>query len=216
MAVVTIRGQLGSGTREIAKQVADILRVDYVDREIIAQVAARLGREEDTIVAKEMPPGSLLGRIVEALEKAGSYGYGDGFTGINIPTWQIPLEDDHYAKALQLVVKELARSGSIVIRGRGSQFILKDHPGAFHVLLVAPPDVRVKRVMEELKLDEEVAREEMDRFDNSRREFITRYFKADLEDPIHYDLVVNTGRVGYQAASSIIVRGVGGPFVNPE
>lgn len=34
MPVVTIRGRLGSGVPEIGRQVADRLRVDYVDREI--------------------------------------------------------------------------------------------------------------------------------------------------------------------------------------
>ena len=57
------------------------------------------------------------------------------------------------------MIKELAGSQSIVIRGRGSQFILKDFPGAFHVLIVAPIEVRVKRVMEKLKLNEEDAQE---------------------------------------------------------
>ncbi len=42
MSVVTIRGHLGSGAPEIGKQVADRLSIDYVDREIIADVAKQL------------------------------------------------------------------------------------------------------------------------------------------------------------------------------
>ena len=40
MSVVTIRGRLGSGAPEVGKQVAEKLQADYVDREIIARVAA--------------------------------------------------------------------------------------------------------------------------------------------------------------------------------
>jgi len=106
------------------------------------------------------------------------------------------------------VIKELAGSKSIVIRGRGSQFILKDFPGAFHVLIVAPVEVRVKRIMEKLKICEEDARKEMARFDDGSREFVKRYFRADIADPINYDMVINTNRFSIEGAASIIVDAI--------
>lgn len=200
MSVVTIRGQSGSGAAEVGRQIADRLHVDYVDREIIAEVAARLHRQEREVVAKEMPPGSLLGRIVEALGRTG----GAGFEGAYLPLWEIPLDDARYFEALKSVVKELARPQSLVILGRGSQFILKDYPGILHVLLVAPIEVRVKRIMQDLKLKEEAAKQEIASFDRSSREFIKRYFHTEWEDPVNYDLVINTGHLSYQAAASIV------------
>ena len=73
MAVVTIRGQLGSSAPEIGRLVADRLHADYVDQEIIAEVAARLVWPEQGSAQKEIPPGSLLGRIAEALKRVGIY-----------------------------------------------------------------------------------------------------------------------------------------------
>jgi cytidylate kinase len=200
MSVVTIRGQLGSGAPEVGRQIADRLHADYVDREIIAEVAARLNRQEQDVVAKEMPDSSLLSRIAEALGRGGVC-----FEGAYLPTWEIPPDDTRYLEALKFVVKELARSQLLVIRGRGSQFILKDYPGALHILLVAPIEERVKRVMENLWLDQEAAKREIERFDKSRREFIKRYFHAELEDPAYYDLVINTERLSFEAAASIVV-----------
>ncbi len=204
MSVVTIRGQLGSGAPEVGRQIADRLHADYVDREIIAEVATRLHRREHEVIAKEMPPSSLLGRIAEALGH--NYAFGDAYAGAWLPTWEIPLGDTRYFEALESVVKELARSQSLVIRGRGSQFILRDYPGALHVLLVAPLELRVKRVMRDLKLNPEAAKQEIERFDNSRHEFIKRYFHAELEDPAYYDLVINTERFSFQATASIVVN----------
>lgn len=204
MPIVTIRGQLGSGAPEIGRQVADRLEVDYVDRAIIAEVAERVKRNEQEVMAKETPPASLLGRIGEAL--ASSYATGLGFEGAYLATWQIPLDNVRYLEALRTVIRELAESQSVVIRGRGSQFILKDYPRALHVLVVAPFEVRLKRVMESLKLDTERAKQEIARFDNSRREFTKRYFKAELEDPAHYDLVINTEFLSFNAAVSIVVE----------
>jgi cytidylate kinase len=204
MSVITVRGQLGSGAPEIGREVADRLQAGYIDREIIAEVAARLHRQEEDVIAKEMPPSSLLSRIAEALEH--SFVFGDGFAGAYLPLGQIPLNDARYLQALESVIKELARSPSVVIRGRGSEFILKDHPGSLHVLVVAPLELRVERLMENLNLDRETARQEAERFDSSLREFIKRYFKAEREDPVNYDLVINTGRFTLQAAASMIVN----------
>jgi cytidylate kinase len=203
MSVITVRGQLGSGAPEIGREVADRLQAGYIDREIIAEVAARLHRQEEDVIAKEMPPSSLLSRIAEALEH--SFVFGDGFAGAYLPLGQIPLNDARYLQALESVIRELARSQSVVIRGRGSEFILKDYPGSLHVMVVAPLELRVKRLMESLNLDQETARQEAERFDSSLREFIKRYFKAELEDPLNYDLVINTGRFSLQAAASMIV-----------
>jgi cytidylate kinase len=203
MSVVTIQGQLGSGATEVGKQVAEKLQADYVDREIIAEVAARLHRQEQEVIAKEILPSSLLGRIAEALGH--SYGFGEGFEGAYLPISEMPLDDARYLQALKSVVRELARRQPLVIRGRGSQFILKDSPGALHVLVVAPLEVRVKRLMQDRKLDQETAKLEIARSDKSLREFIKRYFKAELEDPAYYDLIINTERFSFQAAASIVV-----------
>ena len=204
MPVITIRGQYGSWTAEIGELIARKLNIDYVDREIIAGVAERLRRPSTIVADKEMPPSTLLGRIAEAMAQTAYLGDGI-YTGLYSPLYEIPLNDTNYLSGLEHVIKELAASQSIVIRGRGSQFILKDFPGAFHVLIVAPIEVRVKRVMERLKLNEEDARKEIARIDDGSREFVKRYFQADIADPINYDIVINTNRLSIEGAASIIV-----------
>ena len=206
MPIVTIRGQLGSGAAEIGKKVAELLYADYVDREIIAEVAARLQRNEQDVIAKEMPPSSLLGRIAEALDRG--IPFGAGVEGAYLPAWEIPLDDRRYLQALESVVRELARGQSLVILGRGSQFILKGYSNSLHVFTVAPLKVRVKRIMEEGKSSQEAAEREISRFDSASREFIKRYFQAGWEDPIQYDLVLNTENLRFQAAASIIVQAI--------
>lgn len=126
--------------------------------------------------------------------------------GAYLPPELIPIGDTRYVEALASVVRKLAKGPSLVIRGRGSQFILKEHPGSLHVLLVAPLEMRVERVMQDLKVDQAAAHEEIARFDTSRHEFIKRYFQAELEDPLQYHLVINTGRLSFEAAVSNIIN----------
>jgi cytidylate kinase len=203
MPLITIRGQMGSGAHEVGQLLAKKLNLDFVDREIIDMVAGRLNHETREIARKEMPPGTFLGRIAEALQHA--YPPGVGYPA-NYPGIEVLPEDARYLESLTSVINELAASGDMVIQGRGSQFILKDHPGALHILLVAPPNLRIKRVMERLPADEKTARKEIERYDSSRREFIKRYFHAELEDPVHYSMTINTERFSFEDTASIIIN----------
>lgn len=210
MAIVTIRGHLGSGAPEIGRLIARKIQADYVDREIIAEMAARLERKEQDIVEKETPPGTLLGRIAEALSHSSSAYPPEAsiHTAVYLPVWDVPLDDTSYAQALETVIKELAQNQPIVIRGRGSQFILKDYPNTFHVMIVAPLENRVKYVMETMNLGKEAAAKEIERQDKSYREFIRRYFKNELGNPVNYDMVINAGYFTYEDCASIIVNAI--------
>ena len=106
MSVVTIRGQLGSGAPDIGRKVAHELHADYVDREIIAAVAAQLDGREQDVLKKEMPRAGLWGRIEDALTQSPAF-----TTNAEIaytPIWQIPLDDSRYLKSLESVIKKLA------------------------------------------------------------------------------------------------------------
>jgi len=100
------------------------IQADYVDREIHrksspATSSGRAGSHRP----KEILPGSLLGRIAEAL--AISYGFDDGFDGAYLRLSEMPLDDARYLQALTSVVRDLARSQRLVILGRGVSSSLK-------------------------------------------------------------------------------------------
>ena len=204
MPVITIRGKMGSGSPEIGKKVAELLHIDCIDRQIVAAVAERLKLQEREIIAKETPPCTLRERIEEALQRG--YATGVGFQGAYLPISQIPLDDNSYFDALSAFIQDLAEGHSGVIIGRGSQFILKDHPKAMHVSIVAPFKLRVKRFMESMHTTEERARQEIEHSDNSARIFHKRFFGAEMEDPTCYDLVISTEHLGFDAAAAIIVE----------
>ena len=216
MPVITIRGQEASGAPEIGTMVVKELKIDYVDSRIIADVAARLNRQELEVLKKESPPRTIFSRVASALSASGGAfpedsGSCDGepfYLPVEIYPCEIPIDDKLYLRTLKIVINELAKSQAIVIRGRGSQFILKDFPGAIHVLAVAPLDLRVQRVMEKMQIDEEKAKIETKRSDSYHHEFIRRYFHGETENPLDYDLVSNTERVTLEEATALIVNTV--------
>ena len=187
MPIVTLHGQYGCGVTSIGKKLADRLGIDYVDRKIIAEVAQRLQRGERIIEEKESLPGNAIGRIAQALSISGM-----DYSLAYIPPEDLPVDDVHYLETLKSVVKGLAKNNSMVIHGRGSQFILRDEVKALHVLLVAPAEIRIQNIMNSQNLDSEAAVREMNKLDGSFHQFIKRYFKAELEEPVFYDIILNT------------------------
>ncbi|EKD37754.1 MAG: hypothetical protein ACD_75C01009G0001, partial [uncultured bacterium] len=49
---------------------------------------------------------------------------------------------------------------------------------------------------------------EIARFDDGNRVFIKRFFRADIYDPINYNIVINTHHLSIEGAASIIVGAV--------
>ena len=63
----------------------------------------------------------------------------------------------------------------------------------------------MRRVAEERGTDEHAAAKELKRSDESRADYLKRFYGIEREHPSHYDLVVNTEVLGAVGVSSIIV-----------
>ncbi len=202
MPVITIRGQMGSGAPEIGREVARLIHGDYVDRQVLEHIAQLVGRPVAEIAEKEQIPGRLVRRILavfeSALEKSGTA------ESAYLRTWQEPLDDAKYLYALESVIQDLVLEGNIVLVGRGSQFILRNHPSALHVLVIAPLTKRIRQITATLDIPQNQARKQIEESDESQRAFIQRFFKRKLENPDYYDLVINTEHLSDEAASRII------------
>jgi cytidylate kinase len=92
-----------------------------------------------------------------------------------------------------------------VIIGRGGAYLLYDFPGALHVFLGAAKSVRVKAIMERFKIaSEEEARKLMDRTDENWTAYIKQVYGHDRNLAGHYDMVLDTGRLGYEKTVKVI------------
>jgi cytidylate kinase len=103
-------------------------------------------------------------------------------------------------------ILHLATMGHAIIVGRGAGVIGRRLDGGLHVRLIGSPARRLERMKEFYKLSEPEARAAMERLDNGRRSYVRKYFKADVRDPLLYDLVINTDHVSYERAATIIAE----------
>ena len=205
MPIVTISRQYGAGGSSVAGIVAASLGAEVVDKKLIEEVANRLSIRPSDVEAETERPRTLLESLVRSFS-ALEPGLGTGWT----PPYPDPLFDPRKAiiELTEQIINEVADGGNVIIVGRGAGFVLRDRPGIFRVFLRAPGDVRVKTLMTRLGLSEAGTKRKMNETDSNRAAYSKQLYGRDWCDPDEYDLVVNTGRVSYQAAAQMILLGV--------
>ena len=177
MSVVTISQTLGSAGETIGRALAEELSYVFADREIILKAAERLGQGV-----------AALERLLEGR-----------------PSFRERLTETRrdYLAAIEAVIWEFAAADNVVLVGRGSTFVLQRIRHAFRVRMTAPLHVRARRLEAERGLvpDAEAVVERSDRDWAAR---IRHLYDVALDDPLQYDLVLNTARVDVPAAVATI------------
>lgn len=206
MATVTISRQFGAGGSSVATLVADYLGAELVDSSLIAEVARRLELSEPEVESRDEHPETFADRLL------GSLRYLAPATGL---AWRPPNRDGAIdprwavVNVTQELLREVGRHGNAVIVGRGGAFVLRDQPDTLHVFLHAPDEIRVQTIMSRFTVDEPTARARLRETDAGRGAYIRQLYKADWRDSANYDLVINTGRVGFGRAADLILAAIG-------
>ncbi|MGL6095293.1 MAG: AAA family ATPase [Fimbriiglobus sp.] len=114
--------------------------------------------------------------------------------------------DPQLADAARLTLA-LAARGDAVIVGRAAGFLLPPET-TVHVRIVAPRADRMAYLGQRLRLSPDEASAELDSRDLKRAELLAALTGADVTDPVGYDLVLNSARLGTEAAADLIVQAV--------
>jgi len=210
--VITVGRQIGAGGRTVGRMLASNLNADFLDSQLIDEVARQLELPREEVEAEDEQPGSLLSRLLLALGAANTEPMIPPETSAWTPPNADPVFDSRSAvlHLTQHVIREAARGGNVVIVGRGGAYILRDHPGALHVFLRADQAIRVKTIMEREKKTEDEARRRMKQADENWTAYIKQVYGHDRNLASHYDLVLDTGRLGYDATVAAILAALPG------
>jgi cytidylate kinase len=101
-------------------------------------------------------------------------------------------------------ILKLASVGNVILIGRGGNVITTRLPNMVHVRLVAPLEERIEHSHKSYGMTKTEARKFCLREDLGRERYLKTYFHADINDPLLYHLIINTGLVGYDDAARII------------
>ncbi|PWB72373.1 hypothetical protein C3F09_06750 [candidate division GN15 bacterium] len=171
--IVTISRQSGSRGSYFGSRLALKLGYQRLHREVIDAISESSGYYRKIVASLDDHFRSNLSLMVEAMITGKSFDHND------------------YLKHLSKVVLSLAELGGVVLMGRGGNLILGPERG-FHIRVVCPIETRVENLVKYKGYGPKDARAMIQRSDDIRREFIGKVFKVDIDDPHHYDLVINT------------------------
>jgi cytidylate kinase len=103
--------------------------------------------------------------------------------------------DIEVLKLLVRVERALAHHGHCILVGRGGAMLTRDLPNGIHVRLVAPEEWRQKSLVTRFGWDAARARQFIREEDENRSAFFRKYLNQDVNDPLHYDLILNVARL---------------------
>ncbi len=197
MAVITISRQFGAGGITLGKKIAESLGYTFADSDILQRVAKEANVSTHWVESFEKEAGSKLSRMISSmiskrwLERvlADERGY---------------LDEQIYLDYLVLIIAQFADEGNVVILGRGSQYILNDHPDAVHILLVNEFESRVQFIMKRYEMARNKAERLVINEDRRRVSLYKRLGKSDYENPQLYHMVLNMGRLDLETAREMV------------
>jgi len=197
MAVITISRQYGAGGKTLGKMIADELGYEFADSEIVARVAEMANVSTHWVETVENEAGGKLSRFVTRM--------------VSKPLVDRILKDERgyideeiYLDYLVLIIAQIADEGNVVVLGRGSQYILDDHPDAFHILMIDEFENRVRFMKENYELSESRATRVVRGEDKRRKALYQKLGKTDYDDPFLYHLVLNMGRLDLEEAKKMV------------
>ncbi|MDJ0885213.1 MAG: cytidylate kinase-like family protein [Desulfobacterales bacterium] len=197
MAVLTISRMFGTGARQLGEAIASRLGYSFFDHELIQMVAEQAKVSPDWVETMERTTegkfqnflATLVPRSLLDMMRSGDYG---------------DLDEEIYAGWLGHVIHKIAAEGDAIILGRGGQYMLKDRPDTYHVLLVADLDYRINYVRRRFELTKKQALMAVAMEDKRRVNLYRKLGKADYNQTDHYHVVLNMRRTGVEKACDML------------
>jgi cytidylate kinase len=180
MYFITISEMFGTKGDEIAQKVAKGLNYTYYGEAELLKFAGEIGFLTDVKKLDEKGP-PLFERFFSEKPK-------------------VSLD------RLQSVIFEVAKKGDALFFGKGSQLLLNSFNCALHVLVTGSPEKRIQRIMEEKKVDRDIAEKMIHRSDQDKRGFLRFAFEEDWLNPNLYDLVLNTDKLAIDSAVKMVME----------
>ena len=166
MTIVAISREMGSGGYEIGAAVAKALGFEYVNRQILLEAVHASGVPEATL---------------------------DHVVAHRPSVWErFDAERRRYLTFLEAAYYTFAARDNLVTASRSGPFFVRDVQHALKVRIMAPVEIRVRRVMVEHQLDHKAAAAKVHAYDREMAGRLDYLFGVDWSRPEHYDLVLNT------------------------
>jgi cytidylate kinase len=185
--VITISREYGALGRTLAAELSERLGIPYYDKDFVKKAADESGYAEEEVKTEgeELKPSSRM--LNSILNSAVSYSS----------------SHDAIFKAQKKVVLELAKDPCIIV-GRCADFILKDYDNVIRIFLHAPESFRLEQAALRMSLPPDRLQKWVEKENASRAEYYKYYTGREWTDVRHFDLSLDTSRIGFEKCAELI------------
>lgn len=103
---------------------------------------------------------------------------------------------------------KLASEGFVILVGRAANVITARLENVFHVRLIGSMEKRTARLEAVYDFEHDQAREYLKAQDAAKKLYLKEYFGRDIDDPLLYDVIINTDEISYEKAAHLIAVAV--------
>ena len=202
--VIAINRELGSGGRTVGEKLAAKLGVDFYDKALVKALEEKYHltvEEIENLKERKNNWWSDFSRVVSVGEtmRQQYYSVAVGDEPKLVTTQQI-------FKIEKEMLLAMAENGSCVITGRSGFFVFRHHPNHINVLIQAPMEKRIQRLMKKQNMSAEEAEKTIRRIDKMRDNYVTKYTGESRYDTRNYDLVINMDSINEDDAAALIMQ----------
>jgi hypothetical protein len=199
MTLVALSAAYGAGGDVIGPALAGRLGVPFVDRAIPLQVAEHLEVSVDDVTAHdEQPSESFLDRLLR--------GFMGTDIGVPAPPPSETFTSEDFRRATEGVLLRQAATGEGVILGRAAMIVLRDDPRVLRVRLHGPADRRLRQAIRAGGVDEQTAKETLDRLDRAHADYVRQFYGEDINAGALYHMMIDSTAIELDACVELIAH----------
>lgn len=191
---VTISREAGCGALVVAEKLADYLQ-KYSLHDPVPWTIFDRNLMDKVLEEHDLP--KYLSKFLPEDRVSGTEDFVTDLLGAQPPQWKM------VRQTVETILK-LAELGRVILIGRGGNIITSGLPDVLHVRLVASLEDRIEHSHEAYGMTKKAARTFCLGEDLGRARYLKKYFHANVSDPMHYHMIINTGLVGYSEAARLI------------
>ena len=207
--VITINRELGSGGRTVGRKLAEKLNVAFYDKALINELKEKFHLDTEEIEMLKSGKSDWWREFINSALYLGQgmnemwyYNRMTGKEGFLVTS------NDMFKQDKEILTK-VAEEDSCVIAGRSGFSVFADHPNHLSILIQAPLEHRVQRIMSKQNLSREEAEKVIKKVDEMRENYVKKYTGTSRYDTRNYDLVINMEGKTEDDAVDLILQYIG-------
>jgi cytidylate kinase len=187
--VICISHAEGADGGAVGRAVADKLGYTFADDSIVSEAARAAG---------------IFAESVSYAERKGAK------RSIEVDFGRVE-KTESLRDLIKAAIVTAAGRGRMVITSHAASYALAHRQDVLRVFVTAPDETRAARFAEAEGVSDKRAAKELEESDEGRAAYLRRFYGVKNEQPTDYDLVLNTEKLGTDAAAALIAAAAGAP-----